>query len=535
MTTRRVVLAAWCGLLLLVSYSSWAQDWPALSGPDHNRVVDATGLRETWTDAPPIRWQIAVGFGQAPAVVRQGRVFTIGLVQAGQDPFLASSAPSLAEVAAGTFRSGDVPGMPTGLKTDDYPLALRGDLYALCVQAEDGAPCWKTRLTDAGIAFKTVKHSSTAWDLASPAVTAERLFIHTHTGDVYALDVTDGRVLWHTSLFEHHMGTWYGGQQGNSSAPLVIGDVVVVSCENATGHLTVVALDQRTGAERWMHESTLVGMNVRASRLGYGTPGGVPTLLGSCGSGTIGLAPDTGVLRWSFDVIAETPQTRQQVPPAYQQDPKAAKDYRIDALRTPFSGFAPVTWGDYVVDAACVGHNAVTSSTWCLKISGGHAALVWQTTAFVPLSASLKSPMIAYDGKLYGCDSYFPLFAKHYLTTRPYRGAGTGEFQCRSLADGALCWSSDAFNPLPADVARADSQGTTFLIAGDRLILSNSSGGWIARLHSEGPATPTRLPVSGVPVLADGRLYVRGLTPRGDAQGTPGAGNLVCLDLRTAP
>lgn len=532
MTTPSSLVLGIC--LLFFGAQTSAQDWPQLSGPNHNRVVAGTGLAESWSAAPPVRWQMPVGFGQAPAVVRQGRVYAIGLVHAGQDPFIAASTPTIADVTAGTFPSGGLPGTPTSLRTDGYPTALRGDLYALCLQADDGAPQWKSRLTEHGIAFKTTKHSSTAWELASPAVTDKHLFIHTHTGEVYSLDASDGRVRWRTSLFEHRMGTWHGGQQGNSCSPLVVGDLVLVSYENAKGNLTVVALDQQTGAERWIHESTLVGMNVRTARLGFGTPGGVPTVLGSCGSGTIGLAPDTGALLWSFDVIAANPRTRQQIPAAYQENEKAAKDYRVDAMRTPFPGFAPVCWGDYVVDAACVGHNAVTSSTWCLKISGGVATLAWQTNEFVPLSASLKSHLIAHEGKLYGADSYFPLFAKHYLTTRPYRGAEVGEFQCRDLTNGTLSWSTDAFHPQPPTVGRADSQGGAFLIAGDRLILTNPHGNWIARLGAKGPTDLTRLPVSGIPVFADGRLFVRQLIPQTDAKNSSVTGNLICIDLRAA-
>jgi hypothetical protein len=532
MTTALPAVLGIC-LLGLVTQAT-AQDWPQLSGPDHDRVVAATGLAESWPAAPPVRWRASVGFGQAPAVVRQGRVYTVGLVRPGQDPLVAASAPTLAEVAAGTFPSGALPGTPAGLRIADYPAAFRGDLYAVCLRTEDGAPAWTSRLTDHGIAFKTTKHSSTAWELASPAVTDRHLFIHTHTGEVYGLDAADGHVLWRTSLFAHRMGTWHGGQQGNSCSPLVVGDLVLVGCENGKGNLTVVALDQLTGAERWIHESTLVGMNVRTARLGYGTPGGMPTVLGSCGGGTIGLAPDTGALRWSFDVIAANPQTRQAVPAAYQEPEQAAKDYRVDAMRTPFPGFAPVCWGDYVVDAACVGHNAVTSSTWCLKVAGGAATLAWQTSEFVPLSASLKSHLIAHDGRLYGCDSYFPLFAKHYLTTRPYRGTAVGEFQCRDLANGALDWSTDAFNPQPPAVDRTDSQGGAFLIAGDRLVLANAHGGWIARLGAKGPTDLTRLPVTGIPVLADGRLFVRQLAPQSEAKDAPASGNLICIDLRAA-
>lgn len=84
-------------------------------------------------------------------------------------------------------------------------------------------------------------------------------------------------------------------------------------------------------------------------------------------------------------------------------------------------------------------------ATWCLKVEGGPPVL--RAGEFVPQSASLKSHIVVRDGRLYGFDSYFPIFIRQYAVTRPYRGEKIGEFQCRDVVTGKLVWSSDAFNP----------------------------------------------------------------------------------------
>ena len=521
-------------LLMRVGFatSAGAADWPQQLGPDRNGATDGAGLAESWQGQNlPVLWQANVGFGGAPVVVASGRVYAFGLFKPGvavADLAAITSAPVLADVAAGTYPSGDLPATPRRIKKAEYPLAFRGDLYALCLDAATGRQQWASKLTDAGIAFKTTKHSSTAWELASPLLSEGRLYLHSHTGHLYSLDATSGRLLWDVNLFAHEMSTWYGGQQGDSCAPLFVAGKVLVSYEGEKGRLVVCAFSAANGERSWLTQTPLAGMNVRTARLGFATLEGQATVLCSGGSGTAGLDPETGNIRWSFDVIETNPNTRKEVPPEFLASEKGAKDYRVDAMRLPFPGFAPVAWKDYVIDAACVGHNAVTSSTWCLKIEGGRAVPVWQTNEFVPLSASLKANLVAREGRLYGFDSYFPGFIREYTVTRPYRGEKVGEFQCREMASGQLLWSTDAFNPEPPSAKRVDSGGT-FFFAGDKLVVANQAGLWLAHLEAAGVKILARGP-AGVPALAEGRIFLRQLAA------APGSeGNLMCLDLRGRP
>ncbi len=491
-------------------------------------------------------------------VAAGGRVYAIGLFRPGTAQANARVfplAPTLAEVEKGTFPAAQLPGMPATVDRARYPMAYRGDLCASCLDPADGRPVWIRRLTDSGLAFKTNQHNSTAWELASPLIDKEQLYLHDHTGRLYCLNAGDGTVAWEVNLFDHGMSTWYGGQQGNSCGPLKVGDVVIVSYQGGgsadapagspseTGYLTVGGFDAANGSGRWVTRAPVAGLNVRTARLGLATIEGRPTVLCSCGGGTMGLDPSSGRILWLYDHVQANSDTLKQVPPKFAMPENVARDYRKDAIRPGYPGYAPLAWRNYVVDAATVGHNSVNSAVWCLKIENGRAARVWQTSAFVPQSGSLKSHLVVHDGKLYGFDSYFPRFATQYAVTRPYRGEAVGEFQCRDIATGRLLWSSDALHPEPPGRNRVDAQLSKVIIINNSIIVTNNNGFTISRILETGVEVIARVPrakgrgtMVAEPVWAGGRLLIRQLdtdpqTGLGQGLGAVGIGNLFCIGL----
>jgi outer membrane protein assembly factor BamB len=154
--------------------------------------------------------------------------------------------------------------------------------------------------------------------------------------------------------------------------------------------------------------------------------------------------------------------------------------------------------------------------------------------------------MAVRDGKFYACDSYSPAFVRgEYPVSRPYHGEKIGEFQCRDVLTGKMLWSTDAFNPGPPGGKRADSENFSIVLAGDRAIVTNVHGLWIARLLADGVKVLARVPQAvgrtgtrmlSEPVLVGGRLFVRQLDGDPKAGLLPalggGSGNLICLDLR---
>ena len=537
----------WCLLFCVVPFQTAraGDDWPQLLGPKMTGAADEAAIATSFPNQKPaVLWQANAGFGSAPPVTAGGRVFVFGLFKPGTKPQELGhpgSSPTLNEISQGAFASSDLPGTPTTIKKADYAAAFRGDLYAQCLDATSGKTVWATKLTDFGLAFKTNKHSGSGWEVASPLFADGMLYIHSHTGHLYCLNATDGQLKWDCNLFEHRMRTWFAGQQGNSSEPLKIGDRVVVGYD-IDGCAGVGAFDAGTGVERWIAKAPKPAMNARSARISAAVLNGTPTVLCSCGSGTMGLEATTGKMRWWFDLAETNPDTMQKVPPKFAANEKTVKDYRVDAMRTPFPGYCPLVWQDYVIDAACVGHNSVNSATWCLRIDGDHATRVWQTSDFVPTVASLKSSMAIRDGKLYGFDSYFPGFMREYDVTRPYRGAQVGEFQCREVATGKLLWSTDAFNGETPGPQRPDSTNASIIVTESALIITDNHGLWIAQLRPDGVTVTAHVAEAGgklgrmlgEPVLSGGRLFVRQLDDDAVAGLSPAlktSGNLFCLDV----
>ena len=518
-------------------------------------ILAALGLLAASAPAaiPPVLWQANVGFGSAGVAADDGRIYTIGLFNSGTTPVnlsLRNSTPTLAEVAKGEFPGTDLPGTPLEAKTLKFPASFRGDLYALCLDGRTGRQIWASKLSDFGLAFTARPHAGTAWEVAAPLLDKGKLYIHTHTGQVYCLDAAGGAVKWTANLYDHGMSAWNDGQQGNSSSPLAIGSNIVVGFEGGksedlntkgAGCYRVAAFDGETGTRRWVACAPMGGLNARTARLGFAMLGGKPTVLCSCGGGTMGVDPATGAIRWSFNLFVANPDTMQRIPARYATPDATAKAYKGDAMRAPYPGYAPLAWGDYVVDASCVGHNSVTSAMWGLKISDGEATRMWQTSDFVPGCSSVKSNMIVRDGKIYGFDSHFPRFETQYPTTRPYRGESIGQFQCRDVATGKLLWHSDAFHPEPPNHDRVDSTNCLFTIVGDDVFVGNHHGFFIGRLRGNSVTVLARIPMPAragrtlsEPTVANGRLFIRQVDndPATGILATLGpGGNLTCLDV----
>ncbi|MCH5373002.1 MAG: hypothetical protein JJ992_03425, partial [Planctomycetes bacterium] len=68
-----------CGLLLLLSTCSSADDWLFFRGPNCNGISAETGWTASWPESgPEVAWRANVGVGASSVVVMGDRVFTMG-------------------------------------------------------------------------------------------------------------------------------------------------------------------------------------------------------------------------------------------------------------------------------------------------------------------------------------------------------------------------------------------------------------------------------------------------------------------------
>ena len=538
-------LLAW---ILLLS-PLLAADWTQQMGPNRDGVVPGDGLAAEWKDGKlPVLWQTSAGFGTAPVVVEKGRLYTFGLFKPGTKPediLLPASTPTFEEVQTGSVLNGQplstrqLPDSP--LWAEDHHPAYRADEYAFCLDAATGKLLWASKLTDWGIAYV----ANAYWgDMASPLLANGKLYLHSPTGRLYALDASNGKPLWQVNLFKHQMLQWTE-KECNCAGPLLVGNTVIVTYnggENADYTkwtrtcLVAAGFDAATGENRWVTKAPFEGFRTMNARFGYAVINGEPTVLCGCGKGTMGLDPQTGKVRWSF-----------ALPPD-------------KAIWAPYLSYAPVVWKNYVIDSVSVAHDDKPSATWCLQIVDNQAKLIWLTHDFVPHVEIGKSNMLVKDGKLYGADAHgiwdtpgkpseervwppqAPKNLKPMEPGRNFRGKDVGQFQCRDVLTGKLLWSTSAFQPGTVDPLKwpGEWSSTHSILVADRLILFNTWGLWIAQLSDTGVKVLAQGPgferEGSEPVLVDGRLYVRQVALRhsfqNESNGSYGRGNLICYDLR---
>ncbi|WP_417391737.1 PQQ-binding-like beta-propeller repeat protein [Gimesia sp.] len=83
----------------------------------------------------------------------------------------------------------------------------------------------------------------------APTVIENRVYTLGTMGDVFCLDANTGKVIWKTHLVED-----FGGkvpQWGYAAAPYIIDDLVILLPGGTEAGTAIVALDRKTGTERW--------------------------------------------------------------------------------------------------------------------------------------------------------------------------------------------------------------------------------------------------------------------------------------------
>ncbi|MEE8130269.1 MAG: PQQ-binding-like beta-propeller repeat protein [Vicinamibacterales bacterium] len=222
-TVLRIVL-----LVVAVTAHGWAQEWPQWRGPSADGIADVSSAPVRWSATDGVRWKTAlVGHGTSTPVIADNRIFLTG--QIGSSPIDQRGAQFPNTRPAAIAHSPDGPVM----------------LVVQALHLEDGRTLWEHRFP----AVRPLPAVHRNHNLATPSVATDGalLFAWFGTGQLFAFDV-DGRLVW-----ERHLGQDYGPFEtmwGHASSPVVYEDVVILLCDHAAGGY-LVALDTRTGAERW--------------------------------------------------------------------------------------------------------------------------------------------------------------------------------------------------------------------------------------------------------------------------------------------
>lgn len=232
---RLCLLAIGC---LGVIASVHAEDWPHWRGPNASGVSPEQTLPTRWSATENVAWKAPLaGLGISTPVVSGDRVFVTSQLGTG----ISRQGPRLVQ-------GGDASAMGERALGSGAARAAAPDKTVFVVEAfnrADGKRLWERRIDAEGALTPTHEKHNLA--TPSPVTDGTLLFALFGTGQLAALG-RDGAVVW-----QRHLGRDYAPfdiQWGHGSSPVLYGDTVLLLCDHPSASY-LVALDKRTGKERW--------------------------------------------------------------------------------------------------------------------------------------------------------------------------------------------------------------------------------------------------------------------------------------------
>jgi outer membrane protein assembly factor BamB len=221
-------------LLILLTASAFADDWPNFRGPNHNGTSAETGWKSEWPGDVPVAWKAEVGLGFSGVVVAKGRAATVGHAE-GKDTIFCFDAASGKELWKHSYPAelGDkfFEGTTTGTPTFDgdrlYWLSRWGDL--MCLDASDGKVVWEKNIA------KEVGAPGPTWGFTGAPLVSDDLLVLNVGESGTAVEKATGKLVWKSAA-----------KDAGYSTPLPLGHLVLLA--NTENYL---AVDRETGAEAW--------------------------------------------------------------------------------------------------------------------------------------------------------------------------------------------------------------------------------------------------------------------------------------------
>ncbi len=293
--------------------------WPQWRGPRASGVAPQGDPPVVWGEGQNVRFKLEIpGRGHSTPVIWGDRIFLTTAVPRG-------------EAAAAAAPDAD------GAHDNQAPL-FSLDFVVLAVDRSKGTVLWRRTVRSERPHEGT--HVTGSWASASPVTDGERVFAHFGSRGLYALDV-QGELLWQKDLGD--MQIFHG--HGEGSSPALHGDTLVVNWDHQGGSF-VVALDKRTGKERWR--------TARDEITSWSTPlivehGGKPQVVISATQHTRSYDLATGALIWecaglSRNVVASPVAEDGLVYVANSYDWQALQAIRLAAAKGDITGTDAVAW-----------------------------------------------------------------------------------------------------------------------------------------------------------------------------------------------
>lgn len=251
-------------LVLILSGSLFAADWPQWLGSERDGVWRDTGIVSSFSEeGPEISWRVPVAHGYSSPAVANGKVYL-----------------SDYEISEGKIANNPSARSP-----------LQGAERIHCFDAATGDLLWQHKHE------RTYTISYAGGPRATPTIADDKVYHLGAEGDLICLNAETGEVVWQKDLksdYKIESPIW-----GFSAHPLVVGDTLY--CVVGGAGSVAVAFDKDTGEEKWRALS--------AVDPGYSPPtmiehAGMKQLLIWHPESLNALDPEDGSVYWSFPLKA---------------------------------------------------------------------------------------------------------------------------------------------------------------------------------------------------------------------------------------
>jgi outer membrane protein assembly factor BamB len=455
--SRRLSIAATLAAPLLLSAVLPAAEWSRFRGPNGGGVVDASAMPVAFGPAQAAAWAVEVPFGRSSPILTDRHVFL-------------------------TATAGD-------------------EMLTLAIDRATGRELWR-RGTPRD--YQADLHRATDSATPTPVTDGVNVYAFFHEAGLVSYDAI-GNLRWRVPLGP--LRNYYSV----AASPILVGDVLVLLCDQARGSSFIVGLDKDTGEQLWRRERP-------ARAEAYATPlvvgeGGSQVILALGSKWLDAYDPRTGASLWTFPGVGAGPISSPIVAgdmlfvaaPDQASDPLepfaslvAAHDGDGDGrlARAELEGvwmFEHFAWLDgdgdgwlTETDWAALG-SEITSNHWGisglrLPGTGGSPETVWNTRQSVPYIPTL----LLYEDVLYSVKG-------DILSTADPR---TGELHARRrLGPGS--------GRVYASPVAADGKVYVSLVEGQIAVLEAGPAANLLALNDLGDE------IYATPALADGELYVR--------------------------
>lgn len=387
------------GVALMTMMSSTAlfsQDWPQFRGPNRDSKVTGFKAPAAWPAELTQQWKVNVGTGDASPVLIGKKIYV-------------------------HTRQG-------------------GDEVILCLDAATGKVIWTDKYAAAAVTGPSTSHPGPR---STPAVANGMIVTFGATGIVSCLDAATGKVAWRKENPTNLVPQFYTGM-----SPLIVDGVCIVHV-GTTNNGTVLALDLKTGAEKW-------------SLKGDGPAYASPSLMTVAGKKLIVLQTEKNLMALNFT----DGKLLWQIPTPVQQRFYNCVSPYIDGSKIYYTGQG---LGTKAIEVVKQGDNLLTKELW----------------SSTEIGAKWNTPVLK-DGFLYGFTDQRKIY-------------------CLNAADGKTGWIDAATN---SDFATTVDCGSVILgspSTGFLIVFKPDPKAYTEVVKYKVSETP----VYAFPVVANNMIYVK--------------------------